>query len=153
MAKNIVQTEGFTALYKGCLVSFIGVAHVVIYFPLYEWLKEFATRHGTPSSFEIFLFSTFSKTIASSITYPHTLIRSRIMDSRKSPDKLNIRSILRKTLKKEGITALWSGFKIDLARVLPFNAIIFVVFERCKHYLLESRFVDFSLTGNKRTFG
>jgi hypothetical protein len=73
------------------------------------------------------------------------------MDSRKSGDKINIRSIVRKTIQKEGVRALWSGFKIDLVRVLPFNAIIFVVFERAKHLLLESHYLDFNIMGGKRT--
>lgn len=41
---TIARTEGFRALYKGLLVSWIGATHVAVQFPLYEWLRREVVR-------------------------------------------------------------------------------------------------------------
>ena len=40
----ISHTEGVGALWKGTLASMLGISHVIIYFPLYEKLKEIRKR-------------------------------------------------------------------------------------------------------------
>jgi solute carrier family 25 folate transporter 32 len=37
--RRIYATEGAGAFYKGLAASFLGLSHVAIQFPLYEWLK------------------------------------------------------------------------------------------------------------------
>ena len=50
---------------------------------------------------------------------------------------LNLRDMVRKTIREEGFKGLYSGIKFDLIRVLPNNAIIFVTYE----YLRKSSFM------------
>ena len=50
---------------------------------------------------------------------------------------LNLRGMVRKTIREEGFKGLYSGIKFDLIRVLPNNAIIFVTYE----YLRKSSFM------------
>jgi len=77
------------------------------------------------------------------ITYPHVVIRTRQQDQR-TPIKegktannygTSMISMIKGTVKKEGIKGLYSGLRIDLVRVLPANAITFVTFEQVKKYL------------------
>jgi hypothetical protein len=38
--RTVVQQEGVRGLYKGLTASFLGLSHVAVQFPLYEFLKE-----------------------------------------------------------------------------------------------------------------
>ena len=76
---QIVKEEGFGALFKGLSASMIGLTHVVIYFPLYEQTKEYLKRRNKTerlSDWDIFVATTFSKTVTSCLSYPHEVIRS-----------------------------------------------------------------------------
>lgn len=37
--KSILKNEGWRAMYKGIVPSLLGVSHVVIQFPIYEYFK------------------------------------------------------------------------------------------------------------------
>ena len=90
--------EGARGLYSGLAPSLAGIAHVVIQFPVYERLKlELAQgkdvfgirRAGTASGdgprgvgdltgLELACASAVAKMVASSVTYPHEVIRSHM---------------------------------------------------------------------------
>jgi solute carrier family 25 folate transporter 32 len=77
--KTIKQKEGILALYKGLGPSLLGISHVAIQFPLYEQLKLIALKdHEIPSHSKILLASSLSKIMASSLTYPHEVLRTRL---------------------------------------------------------------------------
>lgn len=44
-------------------------------------------------------------------------------------------------IKQEGFKSLYSGLRVDMVRVLPSNAITFVVFEKMKSHLTK-KFAD-----------
>lgn len=78
---QIYRTEGWRGFYRGLLPSLFGVSHVAVQFPLYEnfksWTRE---RSGSdelhPSS--ILMCSSAAKMIASCLTYPHEVLRTRL---------------------------------------------------------------------------
>jgi len=85
---RIYQTEGTRAFYRGLLPSLMGVTHVAVQFPLYEHFKKwFAEREHTRvtelSSHAILLCSSISKMIASIVTYPHEVVRTRLQIQRR----------------------------------------------------------------------
>ena len=88
--KTIVNNEGFLALYKGLSATYIGMIHPLIFFPLYEktkiyMLDNYESKQAKKlSALNIFLCSTFSKTIASMASYPYELFRSRLYYERSS---------------------------------------------------------------------
>ena len=47
----------------------------------------------------------------------------------KKDNEVNLRSMIRRTLREEGFKGFYSGLKFDLLRVLPSNAITFVSYE------------------------
>ena len=61
-----------------------------------EYLKAyFRNRSNEPESFlEILASSTIAKLIASSITYPHEVLRARLQDSSFSYSSNNLKSII-----------------------------------------------------------
>eukprot|EP01017_Pseudomicrothorax_dubius_P007673 TRINITY_DN12411_c0_g1_i17.p1 TRINITY_DN12411_c0_g1~~TRINITY_DN12411_c0_g1_i17.p1 ORF type:complete len:232 (-),score=25.32 TRINITY_DN12411_c0_g1_i17:147-842(-) len=76
----IFQEEGIVGLYRGLGTSIFGVSHVMIYFPIYEYLKAnvFLDKNtGKTDSYHILMASITSKLIASTATYPHIVVRSR----------------------------------------------------------------------------
>jgi solute carrier family 25 (mitochondrial folate transporter), member 32 len=84
MFQYIYQQEGFFAFYRGLSASLLGLTHVAIQFPLYEHLKELSrTRRGATetSAIDHFFASVTAKIVASSITYPHEVLRVRLQDT------------------------------------------------------------------------
>ncbi|WRT70732.1 uncharacterized protein IL334_007730 [Kwoniella shivajii] len=80
--RSIYKTEGFRAFYKGLLPSLMGVSHVAVQFPLYEKAKSWADSgdgdHSSLPPTTILACSAFSKMIASLVTYPHEVLRTRL---------------------------------------------------------------------------
>ncbi|CAO1628851.1 unnamed protein product [Parajaminaea phylloscopi] len=90
---RIMQSEGPRGFYRGLLPSLMGVSHVAVQFPLYEKLKgwartsSWATQTGAGSGSPdgrdispkvILLCSSTAKMIASVLTYPHEVVRTRL---------------------------------------------------------------------------
>ena len=89
---NIASKEGYSALFKGVSASMIGVIHPLVFFPIYEstkfYLKNNFEEPGAEKlSTKNLLFSSIvSKVIACSISYPHEVLRSRLMYDKMGPD-------------------------------------------------------------------
>ncbi|ORY31219.1 mitochondrial carrier domain-containing protein [Naematelia encephala] len=87
--RTIYRNEGFGAFYKGLLPSLMGVSHVAVQFPLYEKAKQWAGAgsHAGLSPSTILICSASSKMIASLVTYPHEVLRTRLQIRTSSPSK------------------------------------------------------------------
>jgi len=153
--RKICNEEGVKSLSKGLLASYMGLAHCVILFPLYEHLKmQLANRKGELSTADVLIASNISKIVAMTLTYPHIVVRARLQDSRsprmsftaKSNSKNTlimksehtITSVLSNIYKAEGVRGLFNGFRIDMIRCLPANSVTFLVFEYAKNRLEKS---------------
>ncbi|PVH93315.1 mitochondrial carrier [Periconia macrospinosa] len=85
-ALKIYRNEGIISFYSGLTPSLVGVTHLAIQFPLYEQLKRYLTGAGlgkrnegeSPKIPGILIASILSKVCASSATYPHEVIRTRL---------------------------------------------------------------------------
>ena len=121
--KLIFKDEGFLSLYKGFIPSIFGISHVMIQFPLYEYFKK---ETGSDKISSILLASFASKIIASSITYPHEVIRTRIQNTF---HKQNVKDAIAEVWRNEGFGGFFKGLKVNLVRVIPATAITFTVYE------------------------
>lgn len=70
------------------------------------------------------------------MTYPHVVVRTIMQDDRISTEKQKIRPVLKNIYKTFGLKGFYLGLKPDLIRILPSNAIIFVVYEYMKKLLM-----------------
>ncbi|KAL4419421.1 hypothetical protein ABPG77_006348 [Micractinium sp. CCAP 211/92] len=130
---RIAREEGVVGLYSGLGPSLLGVMHVVIQFPLYESLKaHFAQRHPDGGDklnmYELILASATSKMVASTATYPHEVVRSR-MHIAGTGAFTGFARTCRQILAEDGIPGFYRGCVTNLLRTTPAAAVTFTSFE------------------------
>lgn len=126
---QIYKTEGVMSFYKGLAASFLGLGHAAIQFPLYEFLKKYTRdiHGGQETAYDIVSSSIASKLVASSFTYPHELLRSRLQDSRNTSKGLI--ALIKTIIRTEGFFALWKGYGVNVIRLIPSTASAFLTYE------------------------
>ncbi|KFM25648.1 Mitochondrial nicotinamide adenine dinucleotide transporter 1 [Auxenochlorella protothecoides] len=114
--------EGLAGLYSGLGPSLLGVAHVVIQFPLYEALKQhFAERRGEDgriSTVELVISSAASKMVAATVTYPHEVVRSRMHVSGVGAFS-GLWATCRQVYAEDRLAAFYRGCMTNLLRTTP----------------------------------
>ncbi|KAF2100689.1 mitochondrial carrier [Rhizodiscina lignyota] len=91
--KKMYRAEGLRVFYSGLAPALLGLTHVAIQFPLYEYFKkEFTglemgqvTSSDDKTHFVGILAATFlSKICATSATYPHEVLRTRLQTQQRT---------------------------------------------------------------------
>ncbi|KAI1420407.1 mitochondrial carrier domain-containing protein [Xylaria sp. FL1777] len=91
-ARKMYSSEGILSFYSGLTPALLGLTHVAVQFPAYEFLRKKFTGQGmgemTGSSQQshwlgVLSASILSKIMASSATYPHEVIRTRLQTQRR----------------------------------------------------------------------
>ena len=147
--RRVATEEGARGLYSGLAPSLAGIAHVVIQFPVYERLKlELAQgkdvfgirRAGTASGdasrgigdltgLELACASAVAKMVASSVTYPHEVIRSHMHVQGLGPFGGVLGLIEKIYAEGGGLRAFYRGVGTNLIRTTPAAAITFTSYE------------------------
>lgn len=133
---RVYRNEGFLSLYTGLAASMLNISHVLVYFPIYENLKLFLKNTFEPeketlSSKFVSLSVLCSKSAASAVSYPVELIRARQQDTRSHEVQgRSFFKVLKRTYLKEGLRGFYSGFSLNLIRILPQNIIVFMLYEK-----------------------
>ncbi|KPM38334.1 hypothetical protein AK830_g8225 [Neonectria ditissima] len=164
-AYKMYMTEGMGAFYSGLRASLLGLSHVAIQFPAYEYLKTALTGRGMGASRSdsntadwagILSASLLSKIVASSMTYPHEVIRTRLQTQRRPVPgaefleglggfnglrSIGVRSMLLQPkyrgvfhafqviLREEGWRALYNGMGVNIARSVPAAMVTMLTYE------------------------
>ncbi|KAJ2725900.1 hypothetical protein GGI07_000945 [Coemansia sp. Benny D115] len=129
----IMQREGLRGFYKGLGSSLLGVTHVAVQFPLYERLKSYLQPDGEARQLEpsrILVASATSKMVASTVTYPHEVIRTRLQNQVVLPYKY--RGILHAVAliyREEGMRAFYRGLSTNLIRTVPASMMTLLTYE------------------------
>ena len=94
-ARKMYKGEGILSFYSGLTPALFGLTHVAIQFPLYEVFKARFTGIGVGVKetdedrrshfYGLSLAVFFSKIIASTATYPHEVVRTRLQTQQRSP--------------------------------------------------------------------
>ncbi|KAI7822453.1 mitochondrial carrier domain-containing protein [Kickxella alabastrina] len=127
----IRRTEGLGGFYKGLGSSLLGVTHVAVQFPLYEALKAWmGVDSSHVESSRILAASAASKMVASSVTYPHEVIRTRLQNQTRAPFKYaGICHAVVLIYREEGVRAFYRGLATNLIRTVPASMMTLLTYE------------------------
>ena len=156
------RKEGIASFYSGLSPALLGLTHVAVQFPAYEYLKTKFTGQGmgmAPADgedarrshwFGILSASIISKIMASSATYPHEVIRTRLQTQRRHvvqwpdsqsanggqaasqktvPKYRGIVTTFRTILREEGWRAFYAGMGTNMMRAVPAATVTMLTYE------------------------
>ncbi|KAI3958593.1 hypothetical protein MKW92_050580 [Papaver armeniacum] len=157
---TVLREEGLRGLYKGWLPSVVGVVPCIgLNFAVYESLKEWLVKSkplglvNNNSDLSIparLMCGAVAGTVGPTIFYPLDVIRRRMQMvgwnnassvitgegcSKASPMYTGMIDAFRKTVRNEGLVALYKGLVPNLLKVVPSVAIAFVSYETVKDIL------------------
>lgn len=174
-AKKMYKTEGILSFYSGLTPALLGLTHVAVQFPTYEFLKTKFTGQGMGKSKEgsdtshwigVFSASVLSKIMASSATYPHEVIRTRLQTQQRraapAPNPASYRGHLdpasliaaskavlprykgvittfQTILREEGWRAFYAGMGTNMMRAVPAATTTILTYEFVMKQLQHSR--------------
>jgi len=143
-AREIVDKDGVKGLYRGLKASYWGLSEGALQFFMYEQVKR-AMKEANDgkdlSTLQYLAAAGGTKGLASIVTYPHEVVRTRMREAASGRYQSMFQSIAL-IAKEEGRQGLYSGLGPHLMRVVPNTAIMFMSFELLSRHLpvmLEER--------------
>ncbi|CAR66303.1 DEHA2F08448p [Debaryomyces hansenii CBS767] len=147
--KNVIKHEGVKGLYKGLSASYLGGVESTLQWVLYEEMKSIINKrsieaHGLRAENKttkdyILEWSARSgaagaaKFIASLITYPHEVVRTRLrqapLESTGKPKYTGLIQCFKLVIKEEGLASIYGGLTPHLLRTVPNSIIMFGTWE------------------------
>ncbi|KZT07207.1 mitochondrial carrier [Laetiporus sulphureus 93-53] len=133
--KQIYRGEGIRGFYKGLSASYLGVTEGTIQWTLYERLKLLTAgtqgKGGVQEWLGMLGSAGTAKCVASLITYPHEVIRTRLRQPLVD-GKVKYHGLiqtLRLVIAEEGVRSLYGGLSAHLMRVIPNAAVMYSIYE------------------------
>ncbi|KAJ4133471.1 hypothetical protein NW768_005057 [Fusarium equiseti] len=173
-ARKMYTSEGLVSFYSGLTPALLGLTHVAVQFPTYEYLKTRFTGQGMGESneednkshvFGILGASILSKILASTATYPHEVIRTRLQTQRRplageefaqgmgvtstgsggtrapveKPRYQGVVHTFRVILAEEGWRAFYAGLGTNMMRAVPAATVTMLTYEYVMKQLYHTR--------------
>ncbi|PFH50982.1 hypothetical protein AMATHDRAFT_47490 [Amanita thiersii Skay4041] len=133
--KQIMREEGVRGFYKGLSASYLGVTEGTIQWVLYERLKKLSAgtegQGGVAEWFGMLGSAGTAKCVASLITYPHEVLRTRLRQPRVNGvlKYTGLWQTLKLVIAEEGARSLYGGLSAHLMRVVPNAAVMYSIYE------------------------
>ena len=136
----VLKTDGLLGLYKGIIPGLFGTLNGTIQMVTYDLMKSSWSaylKQKNPEekldSFHYSLFSSLSKILAVTFTFPFQVVRTRIQDQHQSYK--NLTEVIIKTYRNEKFYGFYKGIFPCLLRVTPAAALTFIVYENLLEFL------------------
>ncbi|NXQ75981.1 S2536 protein, partial [Quiscalus mexicanus] len=140
-ARKVYRLDGFRGFYRGMSASYAGISETVIHFVIYESIKKKLLEYKTAGAMDneeesvkeasdfvrMMMAAATSKTCATSIAYPHEVVRTRLREEgTKYRSFFQTLSLL---VREEGYGSLYRGLTTHLIRQIPNTAIMMSTYE------------------------
>ncbi|GBG26970.1 Mitochondrial folate transporter/carrier [Hondaea fermentalgiana] len=131
---TILREEGLAGLYRGIVPALILVSNGGFQFMVYEELKH-SLGDRTLTAVDYMLLGALSKSVASTITYPYQVVKSRMQQHRST--YTSTLGTFSRIIESQGVFGLYRGMVPNLLRVMPSSAITFCTYELTKRAMQE----------------
>ncbi|KAK1921655.1 mitochondrial carrier domain-containing protein [Papiliotrema laurentii] len=146
MTWDILRKDGIRGLYRGLSASYLGVSEGVIQWVLYERFKRLSKPSADDKQSILAYMGSIvgasggAKAVASLITYPHEVIRTRLRQPAVNGvvKYTGLAQTLKLVLKEEGVASLYGGLTPHMLRVVPNAACMFLIYELVAAQLSKS---------------
>lgn len=144
--RKVWKAEGFLALYKGLLPTFLGVIPFAGgSYLAYEMLdSSIAKPPGDLTPVYMFVSGCLAAAVAKTLSHPFDTIRKKMQAQSKTlpnhggvdVEFKGMTSAFVQTVKVNGVTGLWRGLLANLLKIVPNAGIMFLSFENSKRIFL-----------------
>ena len=156
-ARQMFRGEGIRAFYSGLAPALLGLTHVAIQFPLYEYLKfRFTgvemgqqTESNTQNNLGMLAATCLSKIAATTATYPHEVLRTRLQTQQRGtassdgminkPRYQGVIMMCRLIIREEGWRAFYNGLGTNMLRAVPAAMTTMFTYETLKSQIIKTQ--------------
>lgn len=140
ICSDIINEEGYTALYKGLIPSLILVSNPAIQFVVYEQLIRVLQKRNNNSTLHLtvtqyFVLGAIAKAAATVLTYPYQVVKSREQALR-GKSSINTWQLILRIYREEGILAFFNGMPAKMSQTVTNSAFMFTIYERLVRIIL-----------------
>jgi len=154
-ARQMYRSEGIRAFYSGLAPALLGLSHVAIQFPLYEYFKfRFTgvemgeqTEMTSQNNLAMLAATCLSKMAATTATYPHEVLRTRLQTQQRGiassdgmlnkPRYQGVLMMCRLIVREEGWRAFYNGLGTNMLRAVPAAMTTMFTYETLKSQMIR----------------